>query len=410
MPVRPQRTNECKCCGAALTGLRLDLGELPACNRFLKIDAVPETHPLVMAECPSCGLVQLAVYPPSAFVVPRVPWIRYREPETHLDNLAAKLMPSLPRAAQVLGIGPFDTPLLERLARLGLGYDILDLTAVGAGGEAGRYPYLETIQACLPALDPTAARGGPAHLVVCRYLLEHCHDPVPALVGLKRLLAPEGKLLIEVPDSEKFLSRADYSFIWEEHICYFSEPTLCRLATRAGFRVTWLMRYEGAFEDTLVAVLESSDEADVSTPAAEARSGWFHTYKENFSGVREAWQTRLRDLALGGRGIALLGVGHQAIMFVNVLGLQRFVSHVADDQTSKQGYYAPGIAAPIVPSTVLAADPDIGSWLLAVSQQSQTEVRTKFAALLERGLRMYSIFPESTPQEQAYDGADPAIG
>jgi SAM-dependent methyltransferase len=200
MGVRLQEANGCKSCGAALSGRRLDLGRLPACNRFLSRNVGSDTHPLVMAECPSCGLVQLAICPPPKFVMPRVPWIRYREPEAHLDDVVARLMPSLPPSARALGVGPFDGPLMERLGGRGFGHDLLDLIQGDASGGPGCYPYLETVQARLPALNPATVGSGAVDLVVCRYLLEHSHDPVAALLGLKCLLAPTGKLLIEVPD------------------------------------------------------------------------------------------------------------------------------------------------------------------------------------------------------------------
>jgi hypothetical protein len=159
------------------------------------------------------------------------------------------------------------------------------------------------------------------------------------------------------------------------------------------------MRYAGALEDALVAVLEYSGQTIGSTTAAEASFSPFGAYMENFANVREAWHARLRGLIAGGRRIALIGVGHQAIMFVNALGLQNYISRVADDLVAKQGHFPPGIAAPIVSSTTLAADPAVGSWLLAISPPAQTQMRTKFAPLIERGLRMYSIFAESSPLE-----------
>jgi SAM-dependent methyltransferase len=352
-----------------------------------------------VTQCDSCGLVQLAVCPPIEFLVPRVPWLSYREPEAHLDDLTTKLEPLLPRTAHVIGVGPFDPPLLARLERHGLEWKLVGLMENKASAQPGRFPYLETLQGYLASMGSAPARFPPADLVVCRYLLEHCQDPASALLALKRLLAPQGRLLIEVPDCRQFLSRVDYSFIWEEHTCYFCQSTLPRLARRAGLRVLNFIRYEGALEDALVFVLENQELSGDSSDTTRAPSALFAAYVEKFPRVRESWRRRLQTLGAEGRKIALFGVGHQAVMFVNALGLQQYISAAADDQVQKQGYFAPGIAAPITSSAALADDAEVGAWLLAISPQSQAAVRSKFASLLNRGLRMYSIFPESESPE-----------
>ena len=82
-----------------------------------------------------------------------------------------------------------------------------------------------------------------ADIVCCRYLLEHCHDPLAALGTLRQLLSADGLLIVEVPDSEKFLSACDYSFLWEEHVSYFTDATLLSLLSRHGFQSVSLRKY-----------------------------------------------------------------------------------------------------------------------------------------------------------------------
>jgi SAM-dependent methyltransferase len=333
----------------------------------------------------------LDVFPPADFVMPRVPWIRYREPDAHLDDVVDRLTTGSAAPSRVIGVGPFDEPLIERLVRKGAHADVTNLATIGIRDEFGRYPYLETVQARLPDVGADGSAGD-YDLVVCRYVLEHCHQPLAALQGLKRLLAPNGRILVEVPDCDKFLRRCDYSFVWEEHICYFSEATLGELAGHAGLRIGQLLRYEGALEDGLVAVLEKSAEGDRPTRAPR-RSSAFPTFVERFPHAREHWRRHLGALASSGKRIALFGVGHQAVMFVNAFGLEEFVTRAADDQIEKQGYFAPGLTCPIISSVELAKDVEVGAWLLAISPGAQDKVRTKFSDLLRQAVEMYSIFP-----------------
>ena len=346
---RTRAQANCKSCGGELTGLILDLGALPPCNRFLSDSAAIETHPLMMTECTWCGLTQLAVHPPTEFVLPRVPWLHYNEPDGHLDEVAGRLLRlSANRSATAIGVGPFDRPLLERLARYGIEFSL-----VGPPDEEprliaeGKYPYLETFQARLRPVElaAMAERHGRADLVVCRYLLEHSHDPLATLVGLNQLIAADGMLLIEVPDSRKFLSRNDYSFVWEEHICYFTAETILGLARRGGYEILDLARYYGWLEDALVILLRPSTAAAAGEPGGNCNrpsSSLFSSYQSAFGRVRSAYRSRLEALALAGSKLAVYGIGHQAVMFVNALGLQPHISMMVDDDPNKLHCFAPG--------------------------------------------------------------------
>jgi hypothetical protein len=378
--------------------MTLSLGPLAACNRFEKqARACAETHQLSITECKNCNLVQLSEFPPVEFVRPRVPWVRYNEPVTHLDavaNQVQKLLP--PEAAAVMGIGPFDGPLLDRLQERGFSRVELDLSS-HLPREQGRYPYLEAIQETLrpDILTDLAAEQGTANLVSCRYLLEHSHDPVETLRGLRHLVKGNGFLLIEVPDSTKFLSRMDYSFIWEEHICYFTEDTFRVCAAQTGYEVTSFDRYPGALEDALVFVLRFRPQLYSQDASAKEskKSDIFLRYRAGFETVRQRYIKSLEEIATGGRKVVLFGAGHQSTMFINALGLERYIAFVIDDAPDKVGCFIPGTAIEIVSSEKLMNDRSIEVCLLGVGPAVEEKIRAKCAAYLDRGGRMYSIFP-----------------
>src|SRR6266700_1822723 len=254
--MRPAPSFQCRLCGQVVRAPALSLGRLPVCNRFTKTAKIDAVVDLDIVECETCQLIQLREVPPIDALVPEWPWIRYREPEAHLDDVVAAVLDEFrPAARTALGIGPFETPLLSRLAARGLATTTVELDAASG---AGRYPYLERWQASLnrPRLDEIAGRMGTFAVVSCRYIVEHSPDPVASIRAFGAVLRPGGLLLIEVPDSSKFLAARDYCFLWEEHSCYFVEQTLRRLAEAAGYRVVAVLRYPGTLEDALVAVLE----------------------------------------------------------------------------------------------------------------------------------------------------------
>jgi SAM-dependent methyltransferase len=324
--------------------------------------------------------------------MPRLPWIRYREPEGHLDALIAELLALHPGARTALGTGPFEQPLLSRLAARGL--DTRELALDIAPAE-GRYPYLESWQASLndSRLKAVAAATGTFDVVSCRYIVEHSPEPVGALAALKRLLSPDGLLLIEVPDSSKFLAAHDYCFLWEEHACYFVEDTLRRLAEAADCRVLALLRYPGALEDALVLVLQAADGPDTPAASAIGSSQLFRAYRDNFAPARDAIRTRLARAAGPDRDrVALFGIGHHAIMFVNAFGLADSIALAVDDDQDKAGFFPPGFGIPVVGSERLLADERIRLCLFAVAPHIEGKVRDKLAPLVARGVEFRSIY------------------
>ena len=389
MSTRP--LSSCRLCGQPISAQALPLGALPVCNRFTRESRVDLRIPLDIVECDTCQLVQLRDVPPPDKLVPEVPWIRYREPEGHLDALVGELLSLRPQAGTVFGTGPFEAPLLGRLQARGLATSALTLDAAGT---PGRYPYLETWQANLSAarLAAEAARLGSFDIVSCRYILEHTPEPVQALQALRHLLNPDALLVIEVPDSSKFLAACDYCFLWEEHSCYFVEDTLRRLAEVSGYRALALLRYPGALEDALVAVLTPAD-GPAPSAAPLGCSSLFQTYRDTFAGTRAGVRSKLTTLAGPDRDrIALFGIGHHAIMFVNAFGLADLIRLAVDDDADKAGFFPPGFGVPVVGSDRLLADERIAICLFAVAPHIEGKVREKLAPLAARGVAFHSIY------------------
>lgn len=390
----------CLLCGESLfAASTLDLGQLVACNQFKQNQSADSpTHQLSITECTACNLVQLSKYPPVGFVRPSQSWIRYNEPSAHLGIVLEQLKDHFPigQGHIAMGVGPFDAPLLERMTECKFTCLQLDISK-RLPQEEDRYSYLESMQALLrpDTLTDLASEQGTAKIVSCRYLLEHSHDPVASLKGLGHLMADDGLLLIEVPDSSKFLSFRDYSFIWEEHICYFTEDTFRACAMTAGYEVVQFSRYPGALEDALVFLLRTSNCLPDQRPVIHTRqnSNAFIRYQAGFKYTQQQYRNALRDISAQGKKVAIFGAGHQSIMFINALGLAQHISYAIDDAPEKIGYLLPGTSIPIVPSEYLERDPTIEVCLLGVSPNSELKIRNKCLSFFQRGGLIYSIFP-----------------
>jgi SAM-dependent methyltransferase len=88
---------------------------------------------------------------------------------------------------------------------------------------------------------PAAIAGRQFDVVLLSHVLEHCIDPAAALGNVKRLLAPGGTAILEVPNNAAFGFQM-YGPGWffadiPRHLQFFTEKSLTKALDRAGLRV-----------------------------------------------------------------------------------------------------------------------------------------------------------------------------
>lgn len=389
-------TGTCLGCHTGTVTTLLDFGPQPPSNRFFRAgEPQPDAHPLALGQCGACALVQLLDPMPEQMVRSRHAWISYNEPEGHLDQLVRDLI-GLCRLAPDTRIGGLtykDDTTLARFNRLGHAntyrYDLardFDIADPLAG--------LETIQqAMTPALaDRLVQQHGRFDLLLVRHLLEHAHAPLSFLDAVRRLVKPDGYLVFEMPDSVKFLAAHDYTFVWEEHIAYFTPDTVRRLLPRAGVDPWDVRTYPYPLEDSLIVVARPSvaHAAGVAAPSgAELALG--AGYGARFDATRTAIRADLARLKAQGKRVAVFGAGHLAAKFLNLFDLRELVDCVIDDNPNKLGLCMPGSGVPVRPSSILV-DEQIDLCLLSLSPESEKKVIAAKQAYLDKGGRFHSIF------------------
>jgi len=92
--------------------------------------------------------------------------------------------------------------------------------------------------------------GGNYDLITAFHVVEHLPDPRAILVALAEHLKDNGRIVIEVPNSEDALltlyendafQRFTY---WSQHLFYFNADTLRKLANQAGLRITSIKQFQ----------------------------------------------------------------------------------------------------------------------------------------------------------------------
>jgi len=94
------------------------------------------------------------------------------------------------------------------------------------------------------------AAGGNYDLITAFHVVEHLHDPRAMLASLAERLAPNGKMVVEVPSADDALltlyvcdafQRFTY---WSQHLFLFNAATFNTLARQAGMRVTAIQHFQ----------------------------------------------------------------------------------------------------------------------------------------------------------------------
>lgn len=361
-------------------------------NRYSQKEVASETYPLSVTICPHCQLVQLSEAPPIAAIVPRVEWISYREPSDHLRTVAQLVYDIRSDSnTMVRSLSPFDAPLLEIFRERYNDVAHVDLLS-GATSATERFPYLETLQE-LALSSPMNDNLTLCDILTFRYLLEHSRMPVDTLKKFASLLAPSGMLIIEVPDSNKFLARQDYSFLWEEHTCYFTEATLRYAFAQAGLLVTAIHRYERKLEDSLVVFAQAGFATQTLPPAP---TQLFAQFRSAYVQKRASYEDLVTSVCSTGQKIALIGMGHQALMFIHAFRIHDNITHFVDDDPCKIGTFAPGTHNSIIPFDALQKRDEIGLYFLAVGPAHEQRIVNQLAGAIARGAQIYSIFENSS--------------
>jgi len=416
----PTARSTCIVCRQPAVRQLADFGPQPVGHHFLENpDASAGTHPIVLGQCDACGLAQLIQPIPPEKLVPRVDWIRYNEPEAHLDRLVDSLtrLPELTPASRLLGITYKEDTSLRRFEERGF-QQTSRLDQVEDLGIANPCAGVEYVQQRLtPQIVPhLRQRHGTPDLILVRHVIEHTHDTPAFLETFRQWVAPKGYVVFELPDCARGFDLLDYTTFWEDHSLYFVESTFRSTLQLHGLDVVGFHRYPGPYEQCLVAITQPAaptpglpmDPAsvaagvrpalqpgvspggtaptDVSTELTRVR-----TFAEGFPARRDAIRRQLKAWNSEGP-IGLFGAGHQASTFLNLVQVADLIDFVIDDHPKKSGRFMPGCGLPIL-SSEDALKRGAKVWLSTVGAESERKVVERNRAFVEQDGIFASIYP-----------------
>lgn len=184
--------------------------------------------------------------------------VRAIEASEFLDRHGA-----LPQAGLVMDIGASEGCILKAIADRKPGITRIAVEPNPQFGAFARTHARCELYASVDVLPPTLA--GRVDLIIMNHVYEHISDPVTFAGGLKKWLAPHGRLYIDVPDVERYRG---LEALHIAHLYHFSRRTLAAAMHRAGFNPAILEVHTPAQHPPSVRVLSSP------TPASAQALGY----------------------------------------------------------------------------------------------------------------------------------------
>ncbi len=400
----------CRSCGSSELQTFLSLGSLPLADGLLDAEALsrPEPrHPLEVAVCGDCALVQLTTeVPPEVLFGGDYPYY-----SSYSDALLEHSRRNVEALVGARGLGPEslvvelasnDGYLLQHYRRQGI-------PVLGIDPAEG--PAREAIRRGIPTLreffgralaGQLAAEGRLADVVHANNVLAHVPDLNGFVEGIATLLKPDGVAVVEVPYVLDLIDQVEFDTIYHEHHCYFSVTALVRLLRRNGLVLNDVehlaihggsLRLFASRRGELGAKVRALLERESRLRAD--RLDYYSGFGERVARLRDELRALLARLRVGGARIAAYGAAAKGAVLTNYVGIGReTLEFVVDRNDHKHGMFMPGVHVPILPTRALRERrPD---YVLLLAWNFREEILAQQADYLRAGGRF--IVPVPRPE------------
>jgi SAM-dependent methyltransferase len=246
------------------------------------------------------------------------------------------------------------------------------------------------------------ASSATADLIVGNNVLAQVPDLDDFVGGMAALLAPSGRITLEVPHLLRLIEGNQFDTIYHEHFSYFSLASIERLVARHGLVVVdveELPTHGGSIRvhlehrgpaaqasDSVGRVL--ADEAAFGLDRDET----YQDFGRRIEKVRYDVVEFLIQQRRAGRRVAGYGAPGKANTFLNYCGIRPdLLAYTVDRNPYKHGRFTPGAHVPIhAPGHLLADRPEI-VWILPWNLR--TEIVAQLGAVRDWGGRFMVAIP-----------------
>ncbi len=361
----------CRSCDSQAGTLLLDLGLQPLANNLLRLEDLSKPEPkfpLRLAVCQACWLLQITeLVPPVQLFSEYAYFSSFSDALLRHARAAAEQYIgqfALNGRSQVVEIASNDGYLLRNFVEAQI--PCLGIEPAANIAKVAREKGIETLVEFFgnDLARKLASSGRKADLVLGNNVFAHAPGTNDFVAGLRTLLKPQGRVVLEFPYAVDLLEHTEFDTIYHEHVFYFTLTALQPLFARHGlaiFRVERLAIHGGSLR--LFACQAGAYPVETSATgllAEEQRKGiaslgYYQNFARQVLGIKRSLLALLAQLRKQGKRVAAYGASAKGSTLLNFFGIGKDqLDFVADRNTYKQGRLTPGTHIPIVPAEALA--------------------------------------------------------
>jgi len=193
----------------------------------------------------------------------------------------------------------------------------------------------------------------PAHIIICRHVLEHVRDPRRFVEMVHKALEAREDLFayFEVPNGTFILrEQICWEFIYQ-HFSYFTKKSLVTLFNRGGFKIRDVQERFAKQSISIEACAAPNDVAKENSTAIEDENteALCRAIGPAFEACCMKWSSYLECQRVNGGRVVLWGAGAKAVTFLNIIDPNRSViSHIVDVNPRKTGRFVAGSGQEII--------------------------------------------------------------
>ena len=398
--------SDCRICHSDIEPF-IDFGRMPLANGFLTPDqfAAEYYFNLSAAYCPRCTLVQLVDQPQRERMFnDRYPFFSATSARmsAHFAGLAKDVIAQLPpEAAFVVEIGSNDGTLLRHAAQAGIRH-----LGIEPSASVARAATALGVRCVCSFFDAPLAREivsehGQAHAVIAANALSHVADLHSVAEGIKILLAPQGRCVVEDPYWGDVVAQTAFDQIYDEHASYFTLTSLQGLFEQHdlavfdvihydvhGGSMRYLIGHAGARPASphVAMLLEQEHAAGVHRPET------FIAFRGRVTAIGTALMTLLHGCKAQRQRVVGYGATSKSTTTINFFGITpELVEFISDTTPAKHGTFSPGAHIPVRPHHEFAAR--YPERALLFSWNHAAEVRAREQAFTRGGGRWIVYVP-----------------